>query len=112
MGGEVKRPVLNACRGVGRSWGLLFKALPRMRRRASSDWLDDNASRLGAAVAFYSLLSLAPIIVIAVALAARAAVEGRLASEIAGVAGPEAARTIRCKLAACGRSFARVSRTD
>jgi membrane protein len=45
------------------------------------------------------LLSLAPVIVIAVALAAvvygRDAAAGRLASEIGGVAGPEAARTIQ-----------------
>ena len=61
--------------------------------------MNDNASRLGAAVAFYTLLSLAPVIVIAVALAAivygRDAAEGRLASEIAGVAGPAAATTIQ-----------------
>jgi len=68
-------------------------------RQASSHWVNDNASRLGAAVAFYTLLSLAPVIVIAVALAAivygRDAAEGRLASEIAGVAGPAAATTIQ-----------------
>ena len=54
--------------------------------------------RLSAAVAFYTLLSLAPVIVIAVALAAvvgRYAAEGRLATEIAGVAGPAAAKTIQ-----------------
>jgi membrane protein len=91
--------VLSAPRDIDRSWWVLYKALPRMLQRALSEWLDDNASRLGAAVAFYSLLSLAPIIVIAVALAAafygQAAAEGRLASDIAGVAGPEAARTIQ-----------------
>jgi membrane protein len=99
MGEEVKRPVLSAPRDIDRSRRVLFKALPRMLRRALSEWLEDNASRLGAAVAFYSLLSLAPVIVIAVALAAafygQAAAEGRLASDIAGVAGPEAARTIQ-----------------
>jgi membrane protein len=77
----------------------LIRALPRICRQASSDWVDDDASRLGAAVAFYTLLSLAPVIVIAVALAAivfgRDAAEGRLASEIAGVAGPAAAKTIQ-----------------
>jgi membrane protein len=61
--------------------------------------VNDNASRLGAAVAFYTLLSLAPVIVIAVALAAvvygRDAAEGRLASEIGVVAGQEAARAIQ-----------------
>src|SRR5271166_5790802 len=77
----------------------LLKALPRICRRASTDWMDDNASRLSAAVAFYTLLSLAPVVVIAVALAAvvygRDAAEGRLASEVGGVAGPEAARIIQ-----------------
>jgi membrane protein len=70
-----------------------------MCRQASSDWMTDNASRLGAAVAFYTLLSLAPVIVISVALSAvvygHDAAEGRLASEIGGVAGPEVARTIQ-----------------
>jgi len=70
-----------------------------MVRQASREWVDDNAPRLGAAVAFYTLLSLAPVIIIAVALAAvfygQDAVQGRLASEIRGVAGPEVASTIQ-----------------
>jgi membrane protein len=82
-----------------RAAGSLLGALPRICRQASSDWVHDNVPRLGAAVAFYTLLSLAPVIVIAVALAAvvygREAAEGRLAAEIAGVAGPAAAKTIQ-----------------
>ena len=99
MSAEAKPPELNAFRDARKSPWLPVRALPRMCRQASSGWVNDNASRLGAAVAFYTLLSLAPVIVIAVALAAvvygRDAAEGRLASEIAGVAGPEAARTIQ-----------------
>jgi membrane protein len=76
-----------------------LKALPRVFRQASSEWINDNAPRLGAAVAFYTLLSLAPTIVIAVAAAAavygQQATKGWLASEILGVVGPEAARTIQ-----------------
>ena len=86
-------------RDVDTSSWLFLKALPRVFRQASSEWFNDNAPRLGAAVAFYTLLSLAPIIVIAVALAAAVygqdAAEGRFASEIRGVAGPEVARTIQ-----------------
>ena len=78
---------------------ILLKALPRMCRQASSEWVNDNAPRLGASVGFYTLLSLAPVIVIAVALAAvvygQEAAEGRLAAEIGGAAGPEVARTIQ-----------------
>jgi membrane protein len=70
-----------------------------MCRQASNDWISDDAPRLGAAVAFYTLLSLAPVVVITVALAAvvygREAAEGRLAAEIRGVAGPELARTVQ-----------------
>ena len=99
MDGEVKPAGLNASRGANRSWRLLLKALPRLFRQASREWIDDNASRLGAAVAFYTLLSLAPFFVIAVALAAvvygQEAAEGRLASEIRGVAGQEVARAIQ-----------------
>jgi len=82
----------------GPSW-LPLKALPRVLRQASSEWVNDNVPRLGASVAFYTLLSLAPVIVIAVALAAvvygQEAAQGRLASEIRGVAGPEIALTIQ-----------------
>jgi membrane protein len=77
----------------------VLKVLPQAFREASSEWINDNAPRLGAAVAFYTLLSLAPVIVIAVAVAAivygQAAAQGRLASEIQGMAGPDVARTIQ-----------------
>jgi len=70
-----------------------------MCRQASSDWINDDAQRLGAAVSFYTLLSLAPVVVMTVALAAlvygQAAAEGRFAAEIRGVAGPALARTIQ-----------------
>ena len=82
----------------GRGWHLI-KALVRVSRQASSEWIGDNAQRLGASVAFYTLLSLAPVIVIAVAVAAvvygQEAAQGRLASAIRGMAGTEVARTIQ-----------------
>jgi membrane protein len=99
MGGESKPPVPNAARGAHGSPWLLLKALPQVFRQASSEWIDDNAPRLGATVAFYTLLSVAPFIVIAVAVAAvvygHEAAQGRLASEIQGMAGPDVARTIQ-----------------
>ena len=99
MGEELKPPQPNASRHRSRSSWLLLKALPRAFREASSEWFNDNAPRLGASVAFYTLLSLAPVIVIAVAVAAvvygQEAAQGRLASEIQGMAGPDVARTIQ-----------------
>jgi membrane protein len=38
-------------------------------REAASEWSSDNAAQLGAALAFYSVLSLAPLLVIALAIA-------------------------------------------
>jgi len=80
------------------SW-VALKALPGVFRQASSEWVDDNVPRLSASIAFYTLLSVAPVIVIAVVLAAvvygQDAAQGRLASEIQDMAGPEVARTIQ-----------------
>jgi len=99
MGEKLKPPQPNASRHTNSSSWLLLQALPRVFGRASSEWFNDNAPRLGAAVAFYTLLSLAPVVVIAVAVAAviygQDAAQGLFASQIRGVAGPEAARTIQ-----------------
>jgi membrane protein len=77
---------------------LSFPALGQVFRQAFNEWLADNATRLSASVAFYTLLSLAPLIVIVVAIGAavygKEAAQGRLAWEIQGMAGPEVARTI------------------
>jgi membrane protein len=95
--------VPNGSRNTSRSSWLLLKMLPQLFRQASSEWINDNAPRLGASVAFYTLLSLAPVIVIAVAVAAvvygQPAAQGRLASEIQGIAGPDVARIIQELLA-------------
>ncbi len=76
-----------------------IRALLPLFRRASAEWVKDNAPRLAAAVAFYVLLSLAPVVVIAIAVAGMVygpeAARGLLASEIQGMAGPYVARTIQ-----------------
>lgn len=99
MGGELKTPQPDASRHASSAAWLLLKALPRVFRQASSEWINDNARRLGASVAFYTLLSLAPVLVIAVAVAAvvygQEAAQGRLASEIQGIAGSDVARSIQ-----------------
>ena len=99
MGGELKTPQPNASRHTSSPAWLLLKALPRVFRQASSEWINDNVPRLGASVAFYTLLSLAPVLVIAVAVAAviygQEAAQGRLASEIQGIAGSDVARSIQ-----------------
>lgn len=62
-------------------------------------WNDDNVPRLGAALAFYTMLSLAPLLVVVVAIAALAygkqAAQGQLFWEIRGLVGPAGANAIQ-----------------
>ena len=64
-----------------------------------SEWIDDKAPRLGASLAFYTLLSLAPLLVVIVAVAAFAfgekAAQGQLIWEIQDLVGAEGAKTIQ-----------------
>jgi membrane protein len=68
-----------------------------------NDWLDDGATSLAAALAYYSLLSLAPLLVISVALAGlffgQDAARGRVASELGSVVGTQAAQGIQSVVA-------------
>jgi len=64
-----------------------------------SGWRDDKATRLAAALAFYTVLSLAPIPVIVIAIAGIAfgevAVRGAIIDTIQGLVGIEGARAIK-----------------
>lgn len=84
---------------TGRAVSQMVGKFLHVSRLASSEWIDDDAARLGASLAFYTLLSLAPFIVIAVAVAAafygQDAAQGRLASEISDIAGNDVAQTIQ-----------------
>jgi membrane protein len=78
---------------------LRWKDLGGLLRESAGAWSDDNVPRLGAALAFYALLSLAPLIVIVVAVAAqvfgRKAAEGQLAWEMQRMWGFEQARAVQ-----------------
>ena len=67
--------------------------------KAISEWTADNGPRLAASVAFYTLLSLAPLVVVIVAVAGLAygptAAHGQLAWQIQDLVGPEGARAIQ-----------------
>lgn len=72
-------------------------------RQTASDWLDDDASRLAASLAFYTLLSLAPLVIIAVAIAGVVlgpeAARGQIADELSRVVGRDAARGLQAVVA-------------
>jgi membrane protein len=62
-------------------------------------WIEDNAPRLGASLAFYTLLSLAPLLIIVIAVAALAfghkAAQGQLIWEVQDLVGKEGAQAIQ-----------------
>ena len=65
-------------------------------------WLDDRAPTMGAAIAYYTVFSLAPILVMVIAVAGLAfgqqAAEGALFGELADLIGPESAVAVQAML--------------
>lgn len=68
-------------------------------RHAGLKWWSDNALRLSASLSYYTLFSLAPMLIIVIAVAGmifgQEAVEGRLMEEIQGLVGAESALAIQ-----------------
>jgi len=67
----------------------------RLVRRACQGWIDDGASTMGASLAFYTLFSLAPLLMIAIGLAGlfagRDQAQATLISEVSRLVGEQAA---------------------
>jgi membrane protein len=72
-------------------------------KETAVEWSDDDASRLAASLAFYTLLSLAPLLIIVVAIAGMAlgpeAARGQIAAELGQLVGAQAAKGIEAVLA-------------
>jgi membrane protein len=66
-----------------------------MLRETFADWREDRATRLSAALAYYSVFSLAPLLIIAISIAGavfgQEAARGAIEGQIAGAIGTEAA---------------------
>ncbi|MBU4611939.1 YihY/virulence factor BrkB family protein [Achromobacter sp. GG226] len=70
----------------------------RLGRRAAVAWIDDDAPSMGAAIAFYTVFSMAPLLMIVLAVAGafwgREAVEGQLLGQLSGVLGSTGAAAV------------------
>ena len=77
---------------------LVYKTL----KEATNDWLNDNGPRMGAALAFYSVLSLAPLLLIAVSIAGlffdQAVAREHLQTQMGELVGKEGAGAIKVML--------------
>jgi len=83
--------------------GLSLHTIGGMLRETYLEWNRDRAQQMGASVAFYALLSLAPLLIILVTLAAvmlgPQAAEGQLAYQVEHLIGFDAAKTLQAIVA-------------
>lgn len=74
-----------------------------MVREAFSDWSEDNAPRLGAALAYYTVFSLAPLLIIVIAIAGlvfgEEAARGQIVDQVRGLVGDDAGKAIQDMIA-------------
>jgi len=76
-----------------------IKFIVRLIIDAYNEWSHDRAARVGAALAYYALFSIAPLLVIMITIAGsvygEAAAEGRIVRAISGQIGPDAAAGVQ-----------------
>jgi membrane protein len=79
--------------------GIKFKELWPIVKESASQWSGHNAPRLGAALAYYTLLSIAPLLLMIVAICGLAfdknTAEHNLLGQVQSMMGPSAANTLR-----------------
>ncbi|MEO7851830.1 MAG: YihY/virulence factor BrkB family protein [Rubrivivax sp.] len=96
----VKESLKHASRWSVAQWWSMVKA-------ALSSWVDDYAPSMGAALSYYTVFSLAPLLVIVISLAGlifgAEAVRGEIFSQIDGLMGAEAAKAIQDLLGAVSK---------
>lgn len=80
-----------------------LKAVGSVVKQSFSEWSNDKCPRLGAALSYYTIFSLAPLLLLVVSIAGlafgRDAAEGRILGELSGIVGVEAAETIQTAVA-------------
>ncbi|MEJ8835367.1 YihY/virulence factor BrkB family protein [Ramlibacter sp. AN1133] len=81
--------------------------LPRLFHlfvKAAKAWSDDYAPSMGAAISYYTVFSLAPLLVIVIAVAGavfgREAVQGQITAQLQGLIGPDGASLVQSLVAA------------
>src|SRR3954453_9138224 len=71
----------------------------RLLKEAASDWSHDRAPRLGAALAYYTVFSIVPLLIIIIAITGmvfgKEAAQGAIMGQIAGLVGEQSAAAIK-----------------
>lgn len=81
----------------------ILKSIWPLAKQTFSEWSNDKAPRLGAALSYYTVFSLAPLLVIVISVAGlvfgREAAEGRIVDQLGGLIGTDAAGVIQGAIA-------------
>jgi membrane protein len=84
-----------------------LKAVWVLMRDSVWEWVGDRASRKGAALAFYTVFSLAPILIVAIAIAGlffgEDAARGEIYGQMSDLLGPDGARAIEAMVMSASR---------
>ena len=87
----------------GKEWRPYSRQLAGVLRAAFEDWITHRAASKGAALAYYTLFSLAPVLVLVIAIAGFFygvdAAQGRLMFELKDLVGPRGAEAVQLVLA-------------
>ncbi len=82
--------------GTGRAFSL--NKVPLVLKTAFSAWKEDNVGTYAAALAYYAIFSLAPLLLIAIAIGGaifgQEAAKGQIAAQISGLVGSDAANSL------------------
>jgi membrane protein len=75
------------------------KAVWKLIKDTASSWSEINAPRLGASLAFYTMLSIAPLMIVCIGIAGLAfgkdAAQGQIMAQLSGLIGMEGAQTVQ-----------------
>lgn len=86
------------------------KGLLQTFKAAFRRWSEEKGTRLGAALAYYTAFSIAPLLLLAISIAGmvfgREAAEGQIVGELAGLVGRQSAEMIQSMLQAANRPAA------
>lgn len=84
-----------------------FRKVFDLFKTTASDWSDDKASRLAAGLAYYTALSIAPLLVVAIAVAGLVfgedAARGAIMAQLDGLMGTDSAATIESMVESANR---------
>jgi membrane protein len=75
------------------------KEILSILKKTASDWMEDQAPTLGAALAYYTVFSLAPLLIIAIAIAGlvlgQEAAQGQIFEQLRGLLGEESGKAMQ-----------------